>query len=326
VFSRPSDSEADLSVTLQLCWVPPDAVWLDLQEAQDVVARLMSRAFALQIAALYPADTPDAVERKLAEAGLLIGAEDNRRRLLERMARRGMPMLRLAAANGPLDNESTMEALIQALPPTFRSLFAKLLRQHECFVGLLTDSIWRLLDPRPLSAATLADFASDAETKGAPEGLLCRLDDGLANSDRYELLIRMAHQTQTGRRNLALRCALVELRHAELIGDLARYETCLRLIPDLTSRQVAGDPLLDALTGSERAGVRSGTVSSWFLNDGQRRKLMHIEEYIAAAFGRVNLAKSVRSRYGEYCKAHGLDFDWPPEDWLRSAGWRQGRG
>lgn len=325
MFSLPSDSEADPSVTLQLCWAPPDAVWLDVQEAQDVVARLMSRAFALQIAALYPADTPDGVERKLREVGLLVGAEDNRRRLLERMARRGMPMLRLAAANGPLDSESTTESLIQALPPTFRSLFSKLLRQHDCFVRLLTDSIWRLLDPRPLSAAVLADFAADAEARGAPEGLLCRRDDGLANSDRYELLIRMAHQSQTRRRTLALRCALVELRHAELVGDLARYETCLRLIPDLASRQVAGDPLFDALTGSERSGVRSGTVSSWFLNDGQQGKLMHIEEYIAAAFGRVNLAKSARSKYSEYCKAHGLDFDWPPAELLRTEGWRQAR-
>ncbi len=325
MFSRLSDSDADPSVTLQLFWAPPSAVWLDVREAQDVVARLMSRAFALQIAALYPADTPDGVERKLTEAGLLVGAKDNRRRLLERMARRGMPVLRLAAANGPLHSESTMEALIQALPPTFRSLFAKLLRRHDCFVGLLTDSIWRLLDPRPLSAADLADFAADAEARGAPQGLLCRLDDDLTNSDRYELLIRMAHQPQTGRRNLALRCALVELRHAELVGDLARYETCMRLIPDLTSRQVAGDPLFDALTGSERAGVRSGTVSSWFLNDGQRRTLMHIEEYIAAAFGRVTLAKSARSKYSEYCKAHGLDFDWPPAELLRTEGWRRAR-
>jgi hypothetical protein len=58
-------------------------------------------------------------------------------------------------------------------------------------------------------------------------------------------------------------CALIELRHAELRGDLPAYATALSAIPDITSTRVR-DPLFEALTGVPSYGFKD-QQASWQL-------------------------------------------------------------
>jgi hypothetical protein len=295
LFAGSWHTELDQAVGLRLQWAPGIKRFFDVAEAKQVVARFRARTLGLEIARLYPQDSPWKVEKLLIEEGLMPALEPPR--LLERMVQRGMPML----PGSPIAERS------------IRRFLGQVLRLNTGWRALLDDPIFRLLDPSPVSAALLADFAARAIQSGAPDLLLCRHDNQLGEADRYHCLLRIALIPGLGRQ-LALFCALIELRHAELRGDLPAYETCLRAIPDIASTRADGS-LYEALTGVPCGGSRSGKVGPWLLNDGLEEKLMHVSDYVAATFSRVLLSKLAISCADEFdrdLRRRGLELDGPP--------------
>jgi hypothetical protein len=109
-------------------------------------------------------------------------------------------------------------------------------------------------------------------------------------------------------------CALIELRHAELRGDLPAYATALSAIPDITSTRVR-DPLFEALTGVPSYGFKDQQASWQFRNTKRKHKLMHVSDYVAATFSRIVLSElAVRQwdKYRELLAERGMDMDgWP---------------
>lgn len=314
MFARASDVDVDSGKALHLAWCPEVRVFFDETEAHNALARLRGRAVALQIAALYPETTPGKVEKRLMDEGL-VHANDVTKRLA-RMVRTGMPeiplfqtpALAMSATCSPTEN------LMRALPNKVVYAYGRAISKHQEFVSLLNDPVWRLLDPRPISAGLLADFAADAIAQGVPASWLCRTDSELDEAARYQYLLCAALSPKVGR-FLALRCALIEMRYAEALGDLPRYETCLRAIPDILSTRVPDSVLWDTLTGVPCCGTRAGKTGPWLLADDQETKIMHLEQYLLATFSRVILARCTvdnPEQADRYLRSRGLELDGPP--------------
>lgn len=209
---------------------------------------------------------------------------------------------------------SPIESLLQALPDRVVYAYGRVISKHHEFVSLLSDPVWRLLDPRPISAGLLTDFAADEVSKGLPVTWLCQADSRMDEADRYEQLLHAALSPRVGR-VVALRCALIELRFAEALGDLPQYETCLRAIPDILSTRVPDSVLWDALTGVPCCGTRAGKTGPWLLADDQDGKIMHLEHYVLATFSRVILARYAVDNpevIDQYLRSRGLELDGPP--------------
>jgi hypothetical protein len=281
---------------LRLQWTPEIKDWPGVQEAKQVVARYRTRAVALEIARLYPADSPWQVEKRLIREGLMPALEPPR--LLERMIHRGSPSL--------------------AGPPSgckgIRRYLAPVLRLHPALTSLAEDPILRLLDPTPVSAALLTDFIDRALDSGAPSALAPGPQVELSEANRYDYLLSIALSKRLGRQD-ALLCALIELRRAELIGDLPAYETSLRAVQDIASTQGQGS-VFEAVTGVPRGRGRSkGNVACWLLDEGLEGKLMHLSDYMSATFSRVWLSKKAVDRiteFDQYLRDRGLELDGPP--------------
>lgn len=314
VFARASDCDLTPGHVLHLAGCPEVRDFFDETSAREVLGRLRGRAVALQIAALYPEDTPSKVESRLVAKGLMHARNEDRR--LARMIRTGMPMVPVfdvappASANEPL----AMNSFVDRLPDKVRYAYGRVISKHPQFLSLLNDSIWRLLDPRPISAGFISDLAADAVTQGVPPWWLCRADSTMDEELRYRLLLHIALFPSLGPL-LALRCALIEMRYAEAIGDLPRYETCLRAIPDIVSTSVPDNVLLLALTGVPCEGTRRGRSGPWLLADGQQANIMHLSTYVVAAFSRVVLARRALEyprAVDRYLRARGLELDGLP--------------
>lgn len=58
MFARASDVDLASGKALHLAWCPDVGVFFDDTTAQNALARLRGRTVALQIASLYPEDTP----------------------------------------------------------------------------------------------------------------------------------------------------------------------------------------------------------------------------------------------------------------------------
>lgn len=307
MFGGSTDDDLAFGMALHLAWCPEVRVFFDEAAAREVLARLRGRAVALQIAALYPADTPSAVEALLMEEGLMHERLEGRR--LARMVRTGMPKVPLFPASVSSAGGSPMDRLLQNLPERVRYAYGKLISRHQEFVALLDDLIWRLLDPRPISAGLMTDIEAGLVAQGVP----ARCNADLDPEELYELLLRAALSPKLGR-PIALRLALFELRYAEWLGALTRYEACLRAIPDIVSTYVPNDVLLDALTGVPCEGTRAGKAGPWMLADRQT-KIMHLDQYLMAAFSRVVLARRVMDdpqNVDQYVRDRGLELDGPP--------------
>lgn len=319
MFAGTSSADLASGTSLHLAWAPNVRVLFDSRAAQWTLGRLRSRALALQIALLYseeyPKDTPCAVERRLVREGLVPSRDDSR--LLAQMARRGMPHVPLPRASlraGVTDPATALKAVMALLPRNIRHQFGSVIRKHGEFINLLNDPIWRLLDPSPITAATLTDVAVDLMKRGVNSEWFCRVDGTFTEPQFYELLLQIALSPKLGR-PLALRCALIELRFAESVGDLARYESCLRAIPDIASTRVPNDALFDALTGIPCEGTRVGLGGSWLLADEHENKIMHLQEFMVATFSRVLLSQCVLDNAVEvdaYLRSLGLELDGPP--------------
>lgn len=76
---------------------------------------------------------------------------------------------------------------------------------------------------------------------------MCPTEQKLSAIERYRLLLGIALTHRLGR-PLALLCALIELRYAELHGDLVVHESGLRAMLDLLSTRASGDVLFEAVT------------------------------------------------------------------------------
>lgn len=314
VFARASDVDLASGRALHLAWCPDVRVFFDETAAQNALARLRGRAVALQIAALYQEDTPSKVEERLMAEGLMHTNDVAKR--LARMVRTGMPEIPLFQTPAPAVSatSSPTENLLQALPYKVVYAYGRVISKHQEFVSLLSDPVWRLLDPRPISAGLLTDFAADAVARGVPATWLCRTDSQVDEADRYQYLLRAALSPEMGR-VVALRCALIEMRYAEALGDLPRYETCLRAIPDILSTRVPDSVLWDALTGVPCCGTRAGKSGPWLLADDQDAKIMHLEQYLLATFSRVILARCAVDNpelADQYLRSRGLELDGPP--------------
>lgn len=314
MFARASDVDLASGKALHLAWCPDVRVFFDETEAHNALARLRGRAVALQIAALYPEDTPSKVEQRLMDKGLM-HANDVAKRLA-RMVRTGMPEIPLfqSPALAVSATSTPTETLLQALPDKVVYSYGRVISKHQEFVSLLNDPVWRLLDPRPISAGLLTDFAAEAIAQGVPASWLCRTDSQVDEADRYQCLLRAALSPEVGR-VVALRCALIEMRYAEALGDLPRYETCLRAIPDILSARVPESVLWDALTGVPCCGTRAGKTGPWLLADDQDAKIMHLEQYLLATFSRVILSRCAVDNpelADQYLRSRGLELDGPP--------------
>lgn len=302
VFAVTADSELATGLALHLAWCPEVRHFFGVPEAREAIARFRCRALALEIARLYPADTPKKVELRLINEGLMPGNEPPL--LLQRMIRLGMPML-------------------WSSKPVGRSVhvyFGRIIREHNSCRHVLNHPIWRLLDPTPLSAGLLADFAALAVEAGAPAALICRSDNQVTESEHYDWLLRVALSPRLGR-PLALLSSLIELRHAEQLGDLPAYETCLRAIFDVVSTK-ADDIVFEAVTGAPCSGRRVGKVSPWLPEASPKGRVMHLTDYLAATFSRVvlnNLAASYPDEFEAYLRGRGLDLDGPPRFAWRGA-------
>ncbi len=295
--------KASTQSPLDLGKCPEYLAYLGPADAVKVLGRLLTRALGFQIAAMYPAEKPWNVELRLVAEG---ASDLTPTRALERMVREGRPVL-------PLCTLPVAENFEYPLVGNVRLHFGKLVRGDSSFRALLLHPIWTLLNPAPISAAMLADFAAYAVEAGAPEFLLCNNDLTLSESVWYDELLRIALTPLLGR-PLALLCALIELRYAELRGDLARYATAMSAIPDITSTRVR-DPLYEALTGVPGDGFRD-VESSWqFRSTKSKHQLMHVSDYVMAAFSRFvlsELAIKQWARYKELLAQRGMDVDgWP---------------
>lgn len=230
------------------------------REASATVRRWQTVAIALACLNAKGVSSPSAFEDRLLKERQLPPGE--RPKLLSRMLKHGEP------AMGKSDG---LSAVVQFwLGDLFES------------TGLpgtvLREPLWKLLDPAAISFAELQDVSHWVLSQGGPP-MLPYPFERISEAERVRCLVGAMLSDRFSDR-LALTAALLELRRAEVFGDLPAFDSSLQALSDICFTR-SEDCIVAALQGT-------------------RTQVMDLREFLLRTFSTVVLNHVASTHLGTF--------------------------